>query len=142
MSNVELGGFSSNSPEIIRELDSCVEPALTKACMIIESQAKSLTPVETGALRDSMSHEVRVKDGEAVGVVGSPLKYAVYVEFGTGEFAENGAGRKGGWTYSTPDGGFHKTKGMRPRKMIRTAFKTKKADIVRVLEKELGGVFS
>jgi phage gpG-like protein len=44
--------------------------------------AKRFCPVVSGALRDSIHHEVAA-DGSEV-LIGSNLSYAIYIEFGTG----------------------------------------------------------
>ena len=51
----------------------------------------------TGALRNSMEFTVKM-DEDAV-YIGTNLKYAIYNEKGTGEFAEDGKGRKGWWVF-------------------------------------------
>lgn len=58
-----------------------------------EGVAKQICPVDTGNLRGSIHHEVN-EDGMYVRI-GTPVEYAAYVEFGTGEKAENGNGKPG-----------------------------------------------
>ena len=69
------------------------------ASEFVEGQAKLLCTVDTGELRKSINHKVRTKGNEVIGKVGTKIEYAHYVEFGTGEKAEGGKGRKGGWFY-------------------------------------------
>lgn len=53
---------------------------------------------------------------ETEGVVTTGIMYAMYVEFGTGEYAANGDGRQGGWTYfNERTGRFTFTRGMSAR---------------------------
>ncbi len=63
------------------------------------------------------------------------------MEFGTGEFAENGSGRKGGWFFQSSDGKWHFTKGQRPQKFLRNAFRQNKNNIIEILGKEYGATF-
>lgn len=49
----------------------------------VVSVAKQNAPVDTGTLRDSIEGTVRTDGGDIILVVGSPVEYAVYVEFGT-----------------------------------------------------------
>ena len=69
--------------------DVSVEGALEKACLIVENSAKEKVPVDTGNLRQSITHTVE----DNVGTVGTNVEYAPYVEFGTGLFSSQGDGR-------------------------------------------------
>lgn len=132
--------FVDNSEAAKRELERAVIRGLIKASMLVEGQAVLLAPVDKGGLRDSIGY--KVNESELVAYVGTNCEYAIYVEFGTGEFAENGNGRKGGWVYKTPDGEVHFTYGMPPQPYLRPAFrKNQKAirDILADCLRELGG---
>lgn len=67
-----------------------ISSALRKACLIVENDAKLTCPVDTGNLRSSITHVVN----DNVGIVGTNVEYAPYVEFGTGLFSSKGDGRK------------------------------------------------
>ena len=132
--------FEDNSAAVKRELERAVIRGLIKAAMLVESQAVLLVPVNTGGLRNSIGY--KVNESELVAYVGTNCEYAIYVEYGTGEFAENGNGRKGGWLYKTPDGEVHFTYGMPPQPYLRPAFrKNQKAirDILADCLRDLGG---
>lgn len=49
--------------------------------------ARRYVPVRTGKLRDSISGTVRHESGDVSLLVGSPVEYAYYVEFGTGSMS-------------------------------------------------------
>lgn len=76
-----MADFEDNTAEVL----SAAERAVTRALEIIggkmESYAKGLAPVDTGALRNSITHQV---DSDSV-MVGSAIMYAPYVELGTGK---------------------------------------------------------
>jgi len=108
---------------------------------MIESAAKAKAPVDDGELRDKLDHNVTKKGNQMIGKMGSPLDYAPYVEFGTGEFAENGAGRKGGWSYQDEEGNWHYTKGQKPQPYLRPAFRENKKNVQDILGKEYGTTF-
>ena len=78
-----------------------IKSGLTKACLIVEAEAKNLCPKDQSILANSITHEV---DGN-VGYVYTNLHYAPYVELGTGIFASdndgslNGTGRQDPWAY-------------------------------------------
>ena len=132
--------FVDNSEAVKRELERAVIRGLIKASLLVEGQAVLLAPVDKGGLRDSIGY--KVDESELVAYIGTNCEYAIYVEYGTGEFAENGNGRKGGWVYKTPNGEVHFTYGMPPQPYLRPAFrKNQKAirDILADCLRELGG---
>lgn len=132
--------FVDNSEAVKRELERAVIRGLIKAAMLVESQAVLLVPVNTGGLRNSIGS--KVDESELVAYIGTNCEYAIYVEFGTGEFAENGNGRKGGWVYKTPNGEVHFTYGMPPQPYLRPAFRQNQKAIRDILAdclRELGG---
>jgi len=58
--------------------------ALYEAELLIEALAKEKTPVFTGLLRDSIAAKKPVVENMGlIGVVGSPIKYAIAVELGS-----------------------------------------------------------
>lgn len=130
-----------NSDEIKRNIKQVTERAMLSACLIVEASAKSNSKVGSGDLRDTITHNIKQHSDQLIGQVGSPLMYAPYVEFGTGEFAENGNGRKGGWVYKTPDGEFHFTMGMKPDPFLRPAFRDNKENIKNIFAKDLKANF-
>jgi HK97 gp10 family phage protein len=71
--------FKDNSAEILKAFEQATERALEKIGLVAEGYAKKLTPVDTGRLRNSITHEV---DGNDV-YIGSNVEYAPYVELGT-----------------------------------------------------------
>lgn len=84
---------------------------MSKACELVERDAKQKAPKDTGALRRSITSKVKADGNEVTGVVFTPLEYAPYIEFGTGLYAENGNGRKTPWSYQDDEGKWHYTKG-------------------------------
>ena len=71
--------FTSNVNDILRRMEKGKRNALTAIGATAETYAKQETPVDTGRLRNSISHTV---DGEAA-YIGSNVEYAPYVELGT-----------------------------------------------------------
>lgn len=111
------------SNERIADIERAAVKALTKVGLIVESSAKTKARFRYGQLRDSIDHKVVAKGKETVVSVGTDLDHGFYNEFGTGEFATGGNGRKGGWFYVGPDGKGHFTRGMTPQPFIRPAFR-------------------
>jgi len=62
---------------------AAMKKGMSKGVKVIANQVKAETPVDTGRLRASVTDEVREMGDEIVGVVGSNVDYARYVEEGT-----------------------------------------------------------
>ena len=133
--------FESYADKVIAEMDAVIEQAMTMVLEIIKSAVKAGAPVSTGQLRDRIDYRLKNIGGQVIGVVGSPEQYAVYVEFGTGEFAENGAGRKGGWAYQDTSGEWFFTWGQDPQPFMRDGFRQNKKQVKEILSRELGMTF-
>ena len=71
--------YKDNSQQILSALEKGIKNGLEAIGLTAETYAKQETPVDTGRLRNSISHAV---DGEAV-YIGSNVEYAPYVELGT-----------------------------------------------------------
>ena len=71
--------YTDNGKQILSALEKGKRNALTAIGATAETYAKQETPVDTGRLRNSISHSV---DGEAA-YIGSNVEYAPYVELGT-----------------------------------------------------------
>ena len=124
---------TSNASGISSGLLKASRAGAEAALLIIEAQAKANAPVDTGEMRDHITHTITMQGSKIIGKVGSPTPWSLYVEFGTGEFAENGAGRKGGWSYVGEDGIRHFTYGNKPTKFLRNAFKSTKPQVKAVI---------
>ncbi|HFU3963062.1 TPA: HK97-gp10 family putative phage morphogenesis protein [Streptococcus suis] len=133
--------FEDNSKKIKKALMEVSEQALEEAALLVEGQAKALAPVGTGELRDKIDHNIKEVNGMKIAQVGSPLQYAIYVEYGTGEHAANGAGRKGGWVYKGPDGKFYFTRGMKAQPFLTPAFRRNKKNIENIIGIKLSSSF-
>lgn len=119
--------FKDNSREAKDHVNRATIRWLFEACILVQGQAILLAPVQTARLKNSIDYVV--DENELIGYVGTSVEYAIYVEFGTGEFAENGRGRKGGWVYKDPSGEWFFTWGQEPQPYLRPAFRQHKNDI-------------
>lgn len=70
---------TDNSGEVLRELERKKARALEAVGITAERFAKRLTPVDTGRLRNSMSHTVVGSDV----YIGTNVEYGPYIELGT-----------------------------------------------------------
>lgn len=78
----ERAAMLRQAPEITRQE---IERSMLEALLLTERELKENTPVGAhGLLRGSYAHEIRgATRGDVVGIVGSPLNYALPVELGT-----------------------------------------------------------
>lgn len=131
--------FEDNRIDVINAIDSNIEAALEEVAGELESQVKRNTAVKTGKTKSSWEHKV-YKTGEGYeAVVGSNYENAIWEEFGTGDYALHGDGRKGGWTYKDEKGQWHRTNGKKPRRPLWNAYVALKPSIENRLKKILGG---
>ncbi|EPI05050.1 phage protein, HK97 gp10 family [Enterococcus faecalis 13-SD-W-01] len=133
--------FISYKGKVKKQLEEAGRVGMEKVLRIIRAAAKAGAPVATGQLRDRIDYAIKTASDEIIGAVGSPEQYAIYVEFGTGEFAENGTGRKGGWAYKDPSGEWYFTWGQDPQPFLRPAFRQNKETIKKILGQEYGAQF-
>lgn len=71
--------IEDHSPEFLEELKRRIPVALEECGLAAEGYAKRLCPVDTGLLRNSITHAV-VEDSA---YIGTNVEYAPYVEMGT-----------------------------------------------------------
>ena len=120
MNDVVINEVSLNISKFINEiLPSKLDLGIEMACQKVENKAKDKCPVDDGPLKASIEHKVIPYKGE--GIVGTNEEYAVYVHEGTGIYAKNGNGRQTPWTYRTPDGKYHYTKGQEANPFLQDA---------------------
>ena len=133
--NVEVKGVDELIVKLNNMADeSKIQQQLGLACALVERSAKMKAPKDTGALRRSITSKV---DG-LTGIIFTPLEYAPYVEYGTGLFAENGAGRKDvPWNYQDDKGEWHSTRGQKPQPFMRPALNENRTEIIRIIKEGL-----
>lgn len=73
--------YESHLDEFLDALPEQIEQALIAIGMTAETYAKQECPVDTGRLRNSITHEVDMSEQAAI--IGSNVEYAAYVELGT-----------------------------------------------------------
>lgn len=92
-----------NTEKVNGKLLEALLKGLEKCGMKGESYAKKACPTDSGALMNSITHQV-IEDDHSV-IIGTDMEYAVYVELGTGAYAKGGGGRAGWWVYVKGGGG-------------------------------------
>lgn len=119
-------------------LHSAAVAFLHEAAGALEAQVKRNTRVDTGQLKASWTYVVDESKLEAK--VGSPLENAIWEEYGTGEYALNGNGRKTPWVYKDAKGNYHYTKGKTPSRAFHKAVETTKPKIKKAAERKFKGL--
>lgn len=132
--------FTNNAKVIKNLLNSECEQALTDCGQILKSNVRDLTRVKTGQTKRSFDYRFANKGSELEVKVGSPLENAIWEELGTGEYALEGNGRKGGWYYEDENGKGHFTHGKTPSRALYYAIKNCK-NAIKIRLGKIGGVF-
>ena len=73
--------FTDNSKEVSEDIKAALLRGLETCGLVAEGYAKKLAPVDTGNLRNSITHEV--DDGDPAAYIGTNVEYAPYVCLGT-----------------------------------------------------------
>ena len=154
--------FEDFSVQVKGAIDAAVVQWLEEASSEIMSQAMRNSvrgKVDGGTTIGSWKHVVNESMGEAI--VGNTQENAIWEELGTGEYALEGKGRKGGWYIPIGNGkdeisqavvdAYHMkvvhgkdgkkfafTKGKKPKRMLHTAFTKNKQKIIHRAEQIFG----
>lgn len=164
--NVTFEDYSISVKNTIKDI--CINFLDDAGNEVINQTIRNYDPVsDTGQTKGSFRHEV--DEGNLVVHIGSDYPNAIWEEFGTGEFAEKGDGRKGWWVYvkgqtgqgKNPGGKVYSTKeqakramrylreqglpafytrGKHARHQFRNAFNTMKPQIIRHAQELFGGL--
>ena len=139
MSKIKFHDYSEEVKGVMAELAFA---SVEEACGELESQVKRNTAVDTGETKNSWTHRVTETDGQCVGSVGSDKENSIWEEFGTGDHAMNGDGRKGGWFYVDEKGNGHFTHGKKPRRPFHNAYTTLKNKLIKFIQDRFKGGLS
>lgn len=152
MADVEFHDFSI---EVKNAMNRRIHAVLEGCAGELESQVKRNSRVDTGKTRNSFRHGIsrNFADGSITAHIGSSDENAIWEEMGTGEYALNGDGRKGGWWYKNPKAKYTKTgklrkgskefvftKGKTPSRAFWKAFTQKKSKIINRIQNSLKGM--
>ena len=142
--------FEDNSAEVKRRLSESLIRFLYEAGGDLTSQIQQNSRVDTGQTKGS--YKYKVNESDLTAIVGSNLENAIWEEFGTGEYALKGNGRKGAWyvpvdnytgskkptyngkvviVYGKNGKKFYKTNGKKPNRPLDNAFKSLKTKLIK-----------
>lgn len=134
--------FIDHTEEVKGTIEKLAMSSLEEAAGEVESQTKQNTKVRTGQTKNSWQHRVEGSGDEFTANVGSDYENAIWEEFGTGDYALHGDGRKGGWFYVDEDGNGHFTHGKKPRRPFHHAYITLKPKVIKFLQDQFKGGLS
>lgn len=156
-----MSEIESNVSAFLKQLDSLTKSALEEIGAEFESAAARATPVgqvNGGKTKGAWQHKV-IDDSV---LIGNTEETAVWLEFGTGDYALNKDGRKGGWWIPIGNGagqipeqvvneyhfkiGYGKdgkryafTRGMKPQRILHNTVEKNKPKIGKIFKNKLGG---
>lgn len=119
-------------------IDDRINIVLEEVAGELESQVKRNSRVKTGKTKNSFRHVV--DSAQHIATVGSSDENSIWEEFGTGEYALNGNGRKGGWFYKDEKGKGHFTYGKSPSRAFYKAYTSMKNKIIKHIQDSLKGL--
>ncbi|PRT05239.1 hypothetical protein C6352_26555 [Bacillus thuringiensis] len=121
--------FQSNRAAVMAKHTMAKKAAHTAIGQFVTSKAKLLTAVDTGNTRRGNNYKATAEKA----VIGNSVDTSIYLEKGTGIYAEDGDGRKTPWMYRDPKSGkMVKTKGQHPQPFLRPAAENNKPQITQV----------
>lgn len=139
MADVEFHDFSI---QVKAAISDKIDAVLEECAAEVESQTKRnsrVAPINGSRTKNSFRH--RVDEGSHTAYIGSDYENAIWEEFGTGEYALNGDGRKGGWSYkSDKDGKWYHTRGKTPSRAFYRAYTSLKNKIINHIQESLKGL--
>ena len=130
--------FHDYTIKVINAMNDKANAVLEECAGELESQTKRNSRVDTGKTKNSFQH--KVVDSEHVAYIGSNYENAIWEEFGTGEYALEGNGRKGGWTYVDEKGDGHFTRGKKPSRAFWNAYNSLKNQIINRIQNSFKGL--
>ena len=111
--------ITDNSKEVSAAIEAAILRGLEKCGLVAEGYAKKLCPVDTGNLRNSITHVV--DEQELAAIIGTDSEYGADVELVTGSYAEGGGGRPTPWVYQDAKGNWHYTRGNKAQPFLKPA---------------------
>lgn len=150
--------FHDYSVQVKGAMEDAVIQFLYEAGNELMSQAQRKTKRRSG--KTAGAWKCVVDEGKQIATVGNPEENAIWEEMGTGEYALEGKGRKGGWyiligegegaisqsvvdeyhfpvKYGKDGKKYAYTTGKKPKRMLHNAFMENKAKIIRRAEEIL-----
>jgi hypothetical protein len=132
--------FHDYSIQVKQAMNSKINAVLAEVSGELVSATQRNSRVRTGKTKGSFRYEISKSGGTTTAQIGSDYINAIWEEFGTGEFATNGNGRKGGWYYVDAQGKGHFTRGKAPTRAFWNAYNSLKNAIINRIQSALRGM--
>ena len=130
--------FIDNSIAVKNAIRSAAIKWLYEAAGEIQGQTMRNTRVDSGDTKQSWQY--KVDEAALKATIGSNLQNAIWEEFGTGQYALKGDGRKTPWSYQDKNGRWHTTKGKKPSRAFYKAYTMKKSQVKKAFENSMRGL--
>lgn len=130
--NIEI---TDNSDLTKEEAISAALIALEECGLVGDGYAKLLCRVDTGNLRNSITHQVQPE--ELTCYIGTNSEYGAYVELGTGIYYPGG--RQTPWVYQDAHGNWHLTHGQRAQPYLKPAVAEHVPQYKGIIERRMSG---
>ena len=134
--------FEDYTIKVQNAIDDKINAVLAECAGEVISRTKRNSRVsgEAGS-RTKNSFEYKVVESEHTAYMGSNYENAIWEEFGTGEHALQGNGRKGGWAYEDPKTGETIwTHGKKPSRAFWNAYTSLKNKIINRIQECMKGL--
>ena len=105
-----------------------------EATKILYDEVKNECPVDTGALKNSITYDIEEGNNTVTGIITAGEPYCSYVMYGTGIHAKNGKGRNTPWTYQDSNGNWHYTFGQHANNFFEKAKNNKEEELENILK--------
>lgn len=154
--------FEDYTIEVQGEIDDRINAVLEEAAGEMVSAAKRNTSVgKVNGSKTKNSWQYKVDDATHTADIGNPEETAIWLEMGTGEYALEGNGRKGGWYIPIGAGGISRavvdaygfkvikgkdgrefafTRGMKPQRPFWKAYNSMKSKIINYIKNSFKGM--
>ena len=130
--------FEDYTIKVINAMNDKINVTLEECAGELESAAKRNTRVDTSKTKNAWKHYVDEEKHEAT--IGNTEENSIWEEFGTGEYALEGNGRKGGWFYEDEEGNGHFTHGKTPSRAFWHAYTSLKTAILNRIKDAMKGL--
>lgn len=131
--------YQSNLNSVLSSMSRAEKVAVKKGAEHVRGLTVTYSRKRTGDTARSFTTQVTAEGNTPKAVVGSNEDNAIYEEYGTGIYAENG-GRKTPWKYrDKKTGKWYLTRGKHGTKAFRTAGEGHKSEVLNIMANAMRG---
>ena len=130
--------FDDFTIEVMNAMEDSINAVLEECAGELEDQTKRNTRVASSQTKNNWRHHV--DDAKHVATIGNTEENSIWEEFGTGEYALEGNGRQGDWSYEDEEGNWHHTHGKKPSRAFWNAYNALKNPIINRIQEAMKGL--